>query len=96
LLLLTCLALLLPGDGAAAQTVPSDAKDRELIIGTKLAPPFAMKDRDGKWTGISIELWDHVANRLKLKYRYVEEPTVQGLIDKTAEKASTHRSPRSP
>jgi ABC-type amino acid transport substrate-binding protein len=45
-----------------------------------------MKDKDGKWTGISIELWSHIADRLKLKYRFAEEPTVQGLIEKTAAK----------
>ena len=70
-----------------AQAVPADAQNRELIIGTKLAPPFAMKDKDGKWSGISIELWSHIAERLKLKYRIVEEPTVQGLIDRTAAKS---------
>lgn len=79
--------LLLPRPGIPAQSVPSDVQGRELIIGTKLAPPFAMKDKQGKWTGISIELWDRIANRLKLKYRLTEEPTVQGLIDKTASKA---------
>ena len=74
------------GRAASAQAVPAEAQGRELIIGTKLAPPFAMKDEDGKWSGISIELWSHIADRLKLKYRFAEEPTVQGLIDKTAAK----------
>ena len=66
--------------------VPSEAQNRELIVGTKLAAPFAMKDKDGKWTGISIELWDRVASRLKLRYRFAEELAVQGLIEKTAAK----------
>jgi len=87
LLVAASVMLLLPRPGIPAQSVPSDVQGRELIIGTKLAPPFAMKDKQGKWTGISIELWDRIANRLKLKYRLTEEPTVQGLIDKTASKA---------
>jgi ABC-type amino acid transport substrate-binding protein len=57
---------------------------RELIVGTKEAPPFAMKDGSGAWTGLSIELWRHMADKLGLRYRLVEEPTVQGLIDSTA------------
>ncbi len=32
-----------------------------LIVGTKEAPPFSMKGPDGKWTGISIELWQDLA-----------------------------------
>lgn len=41
-----------------------------LIIGTKEAPPFAMKGADGKWTGISIELWQDIAAKLNLDYRF--------------------------
>jgi ABC-type amino acid transport substrate-binding protein len=63
-----------------AQTV-SGLPERELIVGTKEAPPFAMKAGDGTWQGISIELWRHVAEKMQLRYRFVEEPTVQGLIE---------------
>jgi len=41
-------------------------------VGTKEAPPFAMKGADGKWTGISIELWQDLAAELKLDYQYKE------------------------
>ena len=30
---------------------------RQLIVGTKEAPPFSMKTSDGQWTGLSIDLW---------------------------------------
>lgn len=66
-----------------AQTV-AGLPDRELVIGTKEAPPFAMKSGDGAWQGISIELWRRVADELRLRYRFEEEPTVQGLIDGVA------------
>jgi len=59
------------------------AADRVLIIGTKEAPPFAMRAADGSWSGISIELWHHVADDLHLRYRF-EETTLEGLIDDTA------------
>ena len=69
-----------------AQAAETDAPSlqRELLIGTKEAPPFAMKGADGTWQGISIDLWRHVADELHLRYRIVEEPNVQGLIDGVA------------
>ena len=56
----------------------------ELVIGTKEAPPFAMKAADGNWQGISIDLWRRIADELHLRYRFAEEPNVQGLIDGVA------------
>ena len=32
-----------------------------------------MKDSEGRWTGISIDLWQQVAEKLGLKFRFVEE-----------------------
>jgi len=66
----------------AANSAPDLRK--ELVIGTKEAPPFAMKDSDGNWTGISIDLWRRVADGLHLRYRFAEEPNVQGLLDGVA------------
>jgi ABC-type amino acid transport substrate-binding protein len=43
-----------------------------LMVGTKEVPPFAMKGADGKWTGISIELWQMLAAELKLDYQFKE------------------------
>jgi len=60
------------------------ASQRELVIGTKEAPPFAMKAADGAWQGISIDLWRRVADGLHLRYRFVEEPDVQALLDGVA------------
>jgi ABC-type amino acid transport substrate-binding protein len=45
-----------------------------------------MKGRDGSWSGISIDLWRRVADELQLRYRFHEEPNVQGLIDGVANK----------
>ena len=57
---------------------------RELVVGTKEAPPFAMKSADGNWSGISIDLWRRIADENKLRYRFAEEATVQELIDGVA------------
>jgi polar amino acid transport system substrate-binding protein len=69
----------------AETSSPAASSPQELIIGTKEAPPFAMKAADGSWSGISIDLWRRVADELQLRYRFSEEPGVQGLIDGVAD-----------
>ena len=69
---------------AQAPDNPDVSSQRELVIGTKEAPPFAMKAADGTWQGISVDLWRHVADQLHLHYRFVEAPDVQSLIDGVA------------
>jgi polar amino acid transport system substrate-binding protein len=54
-----------------------------MVVGTKIAPPFAMKLDDGTWSGISIELWRRVAAGLHLRYRF-EEVSLDELINGTA------------
>jgi ABC-type amino acid transport substrate-binding protein len=72
--------------GRAQPALPSSpaVSDKELIIATKEAPPFAMKQQDGTWRGISVELWRRIADRLGLRYRLSEEPTVGALVGGTA------------
>ena len=62
---------------------PGTPDVRELVIGTKIAPPFAMKAKDGTWHGISIDLWRHIAGQIHLRYRF-QETTLKGLIDGVA------------
>jgi ABC-type amino acid transport substrate-binding protein len=54
--------------------------DRELVIGTKVAPPFVMKAEDGTWRGISIDLWRHIASQIHVRYRF-EETTLKDLTN---------------
>jgi ABC-type amino acid transport substrate-binding protein len=70
---------------AAAQTAPPpEYETRALLVGTKEAPPFAMKAPDGSWSGVSIDLWRRIAEEHNWRYRFIEEPTVQDLIEGTA------------
>ena len=75
------------GDGQAQPAGPANPPipDKELVIGTKDAPPFAMKRQDGSWHGISIDLWRRAAEQLHLRYRFAEAETVQALVDGTAD-----------
>lgn len=45
---------------------------QELVIGTKIAPPFVMKNSDGGFEGISIDLWKKMASNLDIDYRFEE------------------------
>lgn len=78
-LVLAGVAAASPGPAALAQPEPP-ASGGVLIVGTKEAPPFAMKGDDGQWTGISIELWREVANRLGLRYE-LREYDLPGLLE---------------
>ncbi len=45
---------------------------RALVVGTTLAEPFVMKNRDGAYRGLSLDLWAMVAQDLGLDYKVVE------------------------
>lgn len=74
------LALLIVASAPQAAQ-PENQVARELAVGTKEAPPFAFKDEQGNWSGISIDLWRQVAERLKLRYRFVEVTSVTSLLE---------------
>ena len=63
---------------SGSSSTSPDAVSQKLIVGTKVAPPFAMKSPDGVWQGISIELWRRVADRMELEYelREMDLPTL--------------------
>src|ERR1700690_3411819 len=64
----SAIATLFGAVSAVAQPAVEQSS-HELVVGTRVAPPFSMKGRDGAWEGISIDLWRHVAERLHLRYR---------------------------
>src|SRR5689334_9271869 len=56
---------------------PAPAK---LIVGTHPVAPFIIKNPDGTWGGISMDLWARVASELKLDYE-VKELEVKDLLE---------------
>src|SRR5690348_18285513 len=62
---LVCVAILSLSLSAAADT-------DKLVVGTVAVPPFIIKNDDGSWGGISMDLWKEVARRLDLKYEIRE------------------------
>lgn len=60
--------------------------ERPLIVGTKVAEPFVIKKDDGSFTGISIELWQRIAEEMGLQYEFREvglSELISGLQDET-------------
>lgn len=50
-----------------------------LRVGTKITPPMVIKNANGEWEGISIQLWKHVAAELGWHYEFVEMPLTELL-----------------
>ena len=74
---------------AQAQGPASAVPARELVVGVKDAPPFALKGADGTWLGLSIELWRQIAKAQNLQYRFVEARDMPDLIEQTTQGAPT-------
>jgi ABC-type amino acid transport substrate-binding protein len=66
---------------AAEEPAAAGQASRELVVGTFSAPPFVMREADGGWSGLAIELWREVARREGLAYR-IEEHDLQSLLEK--------------
>lgn len=73
---LGCAWLLLCGSSAAAQG---------LTVATKESPPFAYRDSGGEWIGISIDLWEAIAEKLQVEYRLVDVATPEEMVKGVAE-----------
>ncbi len=50
-----------------------------LQIGTKQIAPFAIKDNEGRWRGISIEFWKEIATELNVNYEF-KETDLAGIL----------------
>ncbi|WP_347329891.1 transporter substrate-binding domain-containing protein [Marinimicrobium locisalis] len=71
---------------SALSQTPSPTTDEPLVVGTKVAPPFVIKNDAGEFSGISIELWEELARRQNLTYEFREvelAELISGLEDGT-------------
>ncbi len=59
----------------------ANTPNKELVVVTKVSPPFSMKSKSGEWSGISIDLWKEIASRLNYKYVF-EETTLDGMLNR--------------
>ena len=56
----------------------------ELQIGVSGSPPFVIEE-DGVLSGISVEIWKDVAERLEQPYKFVVQPNTNANVDAVAE-----------
>jgi polar amino acid transport system substrate-binding protein len=67
---------------AVAQSRSAEAA--RLSVGTVVAPPFMMKTASGLWEGLSIELWEELAQALGVEFEWREYETLGELRDAIA------------
>ena len=80
-LVILVLAFVGIGSAVKAQTAqqPTSAQTAALKIGIHNAPPFAMKDNDGSWYGLGVDLLGVVSRHSGVHYQFVEtEP--EGIV----------------
>lgn len=66
---------------ASAQQVQSiQVEPRDIAVATRILPPLVVEQKD-RLSGFSIELWNAIADRLKLKTNYQPAPDVRALLE---------------
>ena len=65
----------LKGQGQA-----SKISREKIIVGLREEPPFIIKDSDGSYYGLSIDLWHHIADELKVDYEFREHYHLLDII----------------
>lgn len=90
--LAACIVLLSLIMSGLVGAVEPDRKDIEgmpdgeaLRVGVYLSPPFTMKDAEGEYSGMAIELWEAAAEKLGWKYDYFDRDTFGELVDAVAD-----------
>jgi len=66
--------------GVASDSRAQSDEATHLTVGTKTVRPFAYQDPAGRWTGISIELWQEIARRRGYTFDWVEAPNTDELV----------------
>ncbi len=68
--------------GSALAQIESDSLilNKKVIIGTKETAPFTIKNGDGTWSGISIDLWEEIAKEFNFSYEIRESDGLKKLI----------------
>lgn len=59
---------------SASPTPPIISPTKKLFVGIYNKPPYAIKNDEGQWTGLSVDLWARLARKLNLTYEYREMP----------------------
>ncbi len=77
-------ALLLWTTAAGTTAGAAAGASERLSVGIKESPPFVIRHADGRWSGISIDLWRAVAKDLGLEYDF-RTFDLEGLLEAVAQ-----------
>jgi ABC-type amino acid transport substrate-binding protein len=58
---------------------------KKLIVGVLHDPPYIIKEKDGQWSGINVDIWKAVAQDLKVDYEF-REMTFESLLEALVKK----------
>jgi len=86
--MLRFLAGILFGGILIASSSAQEAAELRVAIHDK--PPYAFKDTNGNWTGLSVDLWNQIAKATGRKFQYLEVPfsdLIPSLVDGRADLA---------
>lgn len=67
-----CVVVCVVATTAASEATEHPDSEAGQLVGLVQAAPFAIKDGEGNWTGIAVELWRHVASDLGLRFEFRE------------------------
>lgn len=83
-IVVVALCLAIPATAATPGQEGSEFAGTRLIVGTRERPPFMMKNDDGNWSGIAIDLWRSIAGQLGVSYELREgdrDELMRGIQD---------------
>ena len=49
--------------------IETDTLSNQIVVGIKLAPPFIIQTKSGDYTGVSLDLWEIIAQELDYNYK---------------------------
>lgn len=61
------------------------AAPRNLDVGLYVSPPFVEESGANTYSGMAIDLWESIAQRMGLPFQYVRYPTLRDLVQATAD-----------
>lgn len=74
-----CVVTQSPGAHAQVQS------QKKLTVGTKEIAPFCIKNADGSWSGISVDLWQQITAELNLSYEF-RELDLQNILEEVQDR----------
>ena len=70
--LLFCLSILFSQQLLAQPTLADSTVVENWQVGLYEFPPYMMKNKEGKWEGVSVELWQDLADSIGILYQFQE------------------------